>query len=396
MTTLTAQPRSASSRPGARHDRPRLDVVAPRRGGARAGTLEVLALSCEAVSEVEPQALALTYWLDPAPAGSPYSTSVRFSGRRRTPGEKVGHGDTFSVEESLDVVPGTGPLAITTRVEGIRGGGWQVTATEVGPRRTRSGRGRPRPGAQVSAYGTTTYGPVASVLAPGAHLGAWPALVGLAWVVALVVQEVLAGHLGLREPLLLTLGASLVGLAGAKGYYAAGHFIRGERRLRQLLGGSCIQGFVLAAAASLVVGARVAHLPLGALLDSTAPALMFGMTIGRYGCFFGGCCAGRPTASHWGLWSSDRHIGVRRVPVQLLESSVALSIGITGFAVLWSTRPTPAGVLFVSSVAAYTLGRQLLFPLRDHPRYTAHGRLLVLAACAALVVATAAVGLGAL
>ncbi len=123
----------------------------------------------------------------------------------------------------------------------------------------------------------------------------------------------------------------------------------------------------------------------------TAPGLMFGMAVGRYGCFFGGCCAGRPTASRWGLWSSDRRVGVRRIPTQLLESTLALLVGIAALLAHTFAEPRPAGVVFVGSMAAYTLGRQLLFPLRDRPPRPAWCRILVLALCAGVVVADVAV-----
>jgi phosphatidylglycerol---prolipoprotein diacylglyceryl transferase len=187
---------------------------------------------------------------------------------------------------------------------------------------------------------------------------------------------------------------SVVGLAGAKLDCAPGHYVPEERRARQLVGGSSIQGFILATvAAPPFVGARGAHLPFGSLLDATAPALMFAMAIGRDEYFFGGCRAGRPTLSRWGLWSSDRRVGVRRVPVQLLESNLALTIGFAGLLALWTTKLAPAGALFVGTDAAYTLDRHLLFPLRDRPRHTAHGRILVLAFCAAVIMLDVAVGL---
>jgi len=58
-------------------------------------------------------------------------------------------------------------------------------------------------------------------------------------------------------------------------------------------------------------------------------AVFVGMAIGRPGCFFAGCCSGRPTVSRWGLWSSDRRIGIRRIPIQLIEAAAALLIGVT-------------------------------------------------------------------
>ena len=192
--------------------------------------------------------------------------------------------------------------------------------------------------------------------------------------------------------------ACVVGVVGAKLYYLTGHWLRG-RRPNPLTAGMCIQGFVLGAIATLVVGAWAAGVPVGAVVDVTAPGLLFGMTVGRFGCFFGGCCAGRPTASRWGLWSSDRRLGMRRIPTQLLESAVALLVGLAALLAVWATTPQPAGVVFIGAIAAYTLGRQLLFPLRAGRRHTAHGRTLAmafagLAVAAAIAVATFAASSG--
>ena len=173
-------------------------------------------------------------------------------------------------------------------------------------------------------------------------------------------------------------------------HFLAGH--RDDQRPAVLTAGLCIQGFVAGAVGALVVGAFVAGVPVGTLLDVTAPGLFLGMTIGRFGCFFGGCCVGRPTASRWGLWSSDQRLGVRRIPTQLLESTVALSIGLPALLAMWATTPHPAGVVFIGTIAAYTLGRQLLFPLRDNPRKTAHGRTFTMALTGLVILVDVAVG----
>lgn len=90
-------------------------------------------------------------------------------------------------------------------------------------------------------------------------------------------------------------------------------------------------------------------------------------------------------------WSSDRRLGVRRIPTQLFEAAVALAIGLTAFALVWMGPPRPAGVVFVGAIATYTLGRQLLFPLRGGARHTAHGRVVTLAFSALTLVAVAVV-----
>lgn len=97
------------------------------------------------------------------------------------------------------------------------------------------------------------------------------------------------------------------------------------------------------------------------LLDITAPGLLAGMTLGRFGCFFGGRCAGRPTSSRWGLWSSDRRLGLRRLPTQLLEAGVAFVVAASAFSAVTARPSAAAGSVFAGAIAAYTLGRQLLF-----------------------------------
>lgn len=106
------------------------------------------------------------------------------------------------------------------------------------------------------------------------------------------------------------------------------------------------------------------------------------MALARPGCWLGDCCAGRPTASKWGLWSSDRRLGVRRVPVQLLESALAASIASTSLLLVLVVDQRPYGVVLVLSASLYTLGRQLLFPLRAEARRTSRGRVSVAAGAA--------------
>jgi phosphatidylglycerol:prolipoprotein diacylglycerol transferase len=384
-------------------------ALLPRRV-AEMGTspLQVTPFRCEPLADIEPQALGLTYFFDAASTGDPYPVTIRFTGRRVGAKGKLRPRDRFDVTETVEhVVPGSGRLAVTVRVVDIAPGAWQVTATPVNDKRSGAGSSRSATARQprlpvATASGTTGYARVIQVRAPGAHLGAWPALVGLGVAVGLATQVLLAthAHLDATRIVALSLAASLAGLVGAKFYYLAGHYLmrrflpahRNDERPAVLTAGLCIQGFMAGAVVTLVVGALVTGVSVRALLDVTAPGLFLGMTIGRFGCFFGGCCVGRPTASRFGLWSSDQRLGVRRIPTQLLESSLALCIAIPATLAMWATTPRPRGVVFIGTIAAYTLGRQLLFPLRDNPRKTAHGRRLAMALTGLVVLIDVAVG----
>lgn len=336
----------------------------------------------------------MTYEFLAAPEGDPYSVTVKFEGRRV--GAKHGRSATDAFEASTTVapvLPGSGRVTVTARVPGVAQGSWNVVARASAHRLGREGdpSGSVRPVLPAlpggSAAGKTGWAPVINQQAPGVVLGSWAALVGVGAALGLALQGVLAAYLGLSVVgvVLVSLVSSLIGLVGAKVYYLAVY--PAERRSALIGGGMCIQGFVLGAAAGLAGGAWVAGIALGPLLDLTAPALMLGMTIGRLGCFFSGCCVGRPTASRWGLWSSDRRVGVRRIPTQLLESVLAAAIGTTALVVLVVARPDLPGAIFVGAMAFYVAVRQLLLSLRAESSKTRYGRTVTLAAATTIFAA---------
>jgi phosphatidylglycerol:prolipoprotein diacylglycerol transferase len=361
--------------------------------------LQVMSFGCEALKGADPQGLGLTYWFDAAPDGEPYPVTVRFIGQHPDATQKQSSpGHTFDVQTTVDhVVPGSGRIAVTTRVLDLAPGDWRVTATPVSSPPRQSGEALVPPTQRPllphgSARGTTTFAPLARVRAPGVRLGAWPAFVGVGAVVALTTQDLLARHHQLPTFTLLVISffACLLGIVGAKLYYLAGHR---EEKHSLLLAGMSIQGFVLIAIATVLLGSLLFGIPVGRMLDVTAPGLLFGMSIGRPGCFFGGCCAGIPTASRWGLWSSDRVVGVRRIPVQLIESASSGTVAVAAMLAVLFTYPVVGGLIFVGAIAANTFVRQLLFPMREIQRATAHGRTLTMAVTSLVMAADLAIAL---
>lgn len=351
--------------------------------------VQVMSWNCSQVEGIEPQGLGLTYWFDAAPDGDPYPVSVRFTGRRLSGDQPAGPRDTFETVRTLErVLPGSGRIALTTRVREVPPGTWEVTATPVPPKAADGSHTQPRPipMPRGTATGTTAFLPVVNVRAPGVRIGAWPALVALGFVAALILQWVLGVQrdLPVGRILLVSLLAGLVGLAGAKVYYLQTHR---EEKKKVLTAGMSVQGFVIAAVSVLVLAGWAAGIPVGAMLDVTAPGLLLGMTIGRLGCFFGGCCVGLPTASRWGIWSSDRGVGVRRIPVQLFESAMAGTVATLTLLAVLLLDPAVDGLLFLAGLSAYTLGRQVLFPLRGIPRKTANGRVITMVVTGLVLVA---------
>jgi phosphatidylglycerol---prolipoprotein diacylglyceryl transferase len=392
--------RSPAQRRPAVDTAPRIDVVQSDTSVRKFGGFTTLLES--AAQEV----LAVTYWFDAAPQPGPSPVTVRFSGRRVDARGRLTPGDRFVQDETIEeVMPGSGPISLTARVRGINAGEWVVTAQIL--ESARPARGTKEQGSATSAAdplpltarfwrrwapSAGSVEPVRTCLVPFARVpgifpGIWGAMVTLGMAVALVLQFLVISrdHLDLGPWWAVSLVAIALGIIGAKVWYIVLH------RREHSINGWCIQGFITGATLTAAVLLVVTGVPAGAFLDATAPGLLVAMAVGRVGCFFAGCCGGPPTASRWGVWSSDQRVGARRIPTQLLESALALSLGL-GTLVAVAGRGPAGGAFFVGGLAAYVLVRQGILHLRAEPRRTRLGGP-VTAALTALVLIAAVVSL---
>jgi phosphatidylglycerol:prolipoprotein diacylglycerol transferase len=354
------------------------------------------AWAAKAVAEL----LTATYWLDPGSDGDPFTAVIRFTGQRLGVTGRPQPGDTFAQEETVHgIVPGSGPVAITAEVRGINSGEWSVTARSVARASSSQFRAYPPDGGDGAARRVPMPRRVAipaepavtvrttSLLftkVPGIIRYAYASLVFLGVLVGLAVEALLLNghHYAILEPMLISAGAVAAGIVGGKAWYI------GVQRGRKF-DGWCVQGFI-AGAAIVVAAAAFAGpgVPAGVYLGVTACALLFGMAIGRPGCFWAGCCVGRATSSRWGIWASDRKVGCRREPAQLLEALASLVIGGAVLAVVLADGLARSGPVAVAGLAAYTLARQFILGLRaEPPQRWRYGRQLTVAAAAfALIV----------
>ena len=93
---------------------PRIDVLQSDKETQTSGAFAAL------LESVAQEILAVTYWFDPVPHAGPYAVTVRFSGRRIDVMGRITPGDRFVQDETIEeVVPGSGPISLTTRVRGI-------------------------------------------------------------------------------------------------------------------------------------------------------------------------------------------------------------------------------------------------------------------------------------
>lgn len=388
-------------------------VKAPGPSPAPEPDPEPASRGCKAAVEqdVVGQILAMTCWIDAGDRGQPGAVTVRFSGRRPGAAGTPERGDRFEHEETFaSVTPGSGPVALTSRLNDLNAGDWLVRARVVSrPGHLRavrvldSPRGTARPraprrmlwsgGNPVAAGGTgsparTRLGAFAT--APGIVPAFWPAMTAAGVALALGLLLVLLGrvHIGAGRVLAVSAAVIAAGIIGSRLWYV---MLQRGKAGGLVVRGLCIQGTVAGGALAAVPGLLIAGIPVGTFFDAAAPGLFFAMAIGRQGCFLAGCCTGRTTASRWGIWSSDGRIGARRLPAQQLEALACVLIGGAALAAFLQYGRAPGGAVFAGAMAVYILLRQWLLSLRAERRRWSLAAPVTLAAAAAVLLADIAV-----
>ena len=352
----------------------------------RAGT------SRDGPAEDEPQALVVTHWFDPGTEGEPYAATVRLNGRRvgirGTPKTR----DMFDQDEVVEgILPGSGRVSVTSWIYGIAPGEWTVNARLIRTPAHPPGRSSSEAlaaGAWSWRRWSVSDAPPAPIktrwalIAPLARMpavlpGSFTVLGILGIVVALAVQSAILspknGPVGPATTVFLI--ALLSGLAGAKVWSRALH--PGEKLVGS---GWAVDGFLVVAPIAAVLALIGLNLSIGQYLDAVAPGIFFAVAIGRVGCFFTGCCAGRCSRSRFALWSSDRRIGARRIPTQLIESAAGLVIGSIALVLTVGNVFAWQGAVFIAAVGAYFVVRQFLLRIRAEPRAYLWRRSIKLAA----------------
>src|SRR5947199_8686152 len=136
-------------------------------------------------------------------------------------------------------------------------------------------------------------------------------LLAAAYLLGLKFAMVRAQARGLDSVRVLDLGIYIIisALVGAKLLLLVTDFQTFRHDPRELLtlarsGGVFYGGLILAVSVALWY-IRRSGLPLWTTCDVFAPGIALGHAIGRFGCFFAGCCYGKPTTLPWGITFTD-------------------------------------------------------------------------------------------
>ena len=168
--------------------------------------------------------------------------------------------------------------------------------------------------------------------------------------------------------------------------------------LSTFMAGGVFYGGFLAALLFAVWYVRAHRLPFWKTADVYAPAIVLGQSIGRLGCFAGGCDYGRATTLWCGVVFSDPYahdisgvpLGIRLHPTQLYESLANFTIfGL----LLWRyRRKAHDGEIFLLYMGIYAVSRFFLEFLRgDEDRGFVFNHLLSTSQFIALLALAASV-----
>src|SRR6476469_3911212 len=206
-------------------------------------------------------------------------------------------------------------------------------------------------------------------------------LLAAAYLLGLKLAMVRAKARGLDANRVLDLGIYIIisALVGAKLLLLMTYFRTFTTNPRELLtlmrsGGVFYGGLILAVAVALVYIRRVG-LPLWATTDVFAPGIALGHVVGRFGCFFAGCCGGQPTTLPCGITFTDplaaANVGTplnqSLHPTQLYEAGAEFLI----LALLLGTEQKGkpfAGRTFWLYMLLYAVSRFIIEFFRDDPR----------------------------
>src|SRR3954463_7346213 len=136
-------------------------------------------------------------------------------------------------------------------------------------------------------------------------------LLAAAYLLGLRLAMVRAKARGLDSNRVLDLGIYIIvsALIGAKLLLLVTDFRTFTSNPRELLslirsGGVFYGGLILAVVVALWYIRRIG-LPLWTTCDVFAPGIALGHVVGRFGCFFAGCCWGKPTDVAWAITFTD-------------------------------------------------------------------------------------------
>jgi len=208
-------------------------------------------------------------------------------------------------------------------------------------------------------------------------------LLAAAYLGGLQFAMIRARRRGLDQTRVLDLGIYIIisALIGAKLLLLVTDyrsFADNPRALLDLLrSGGVFYGGLLVAVTVALFYIRRAGLPLWTTCDVFAPGIALGHVVGRLGCFFAGCCWGKPTTVPWAITFTSPYaamnvgtpLNIPLHPTQLYEAGAEALILIVLLGTESRGRQFP-GRTFWLYMLMYAISRYIIEIFRGDPRGT--------------------------
>ncbi len=160
----------------------------------------------------------------------------------------------------------------------------------------------------------------------------------------------------------------LVGIAGAKVMYALVHIkeVLAQPSILWSGDGFLIYGGIGAAFLFVWFYCKKKNISFVTYFDHCLPSVPLAQGIGRLGCFFAGCCYGKPTDSFLGIVFPEGGLapaGIPLWPTQLVSAAWNVLLGL--FLIWISKRKNSRGLVFFWYILFFGLGRFIIDFFRD-------------------------------
>lgn len=136
-------------------------------------------------------------------------------------------------------------------------------------------------------------------------LNTYGLMMAVAFIFAILITQKMVKREGLPKFIMPELSSIIIisSIVGARAF-----FLIFEEHPTSILdifaiwkGGLVIYGGIIFAVIASLIYVKKKKLPLGKIFDAFAPSIGLGLFFGRIGCFFAGCCYGKPTDSVLGI-----------------------------------------------------------------------------------------------
>jgi phosphatidylglycerol:prolipoprotein diacylglycerol transferase len=168
--------------------------------------------------------------------------------------------------------------------------------------------------------------------------------------------------------------AVAAGLVGARLFHVVDkldYYLANPRQIVMInQGGLAIWGGLLTGGIAALIVARIQGLPALKLADATVIGLIPGQMLGHVGCIINGDAYGGPTSAPWGFIyvnpGSMLPADLKGVPTHPYPAyEILWDLALLGLVLYLRRRNLPAGMLFVTYLAGYGIGRFTLTFVRN-------------------------------